>query len=51
MLKNGDVIAYTQASVNLEDMIGKFMFSGGGVSGNGEKKEEDTPSSLSTGIE
>jgi phospholipid/cholesterol/gamma-HCH transport system substrate-binding protein len=51
MLKNGDAITYTQASVNLEDMIGKFMFSGGGVSGNGEKKEEDTPSSFSTGIE
>ena len=52
MLKDGGVIAYTQASVNLEEMIGKFMFSGGGVSASGDKKsDKDAESSLSTGIE
>lgn len=30
-LGKGDVIQYTQSSVNLEEMIGKFMFSGGGA--------------------
>ncbi|MBN8531569.1 MAG: outer membrane lipid asymmetry maintenance protein MlaD [Alphaproteobacteria bacterium] len=37
-LKNGEVISYTQSSVNLEQLIGKFMFSGGGV--DGEKKKD-----------
>lgn len=31
MLVDGDKIAFTQSAVNLEEMIGKFMFSGGGV--------------------
>ncbi len=31
MLEAGSVINYTQSAVNLEEMIGKFMFSGGGV--------------------
>lgn len=31
MLKAGDTITYTQSSVNLEEMIGKFVFSGGGA--------------------
>jgi phospholipid/cholesterol/gamma-HCH transport system substrate-binding protein len=30
-LAKGDMIQYTQSSVNLEEMIGKFMFSGGGA--------------------
>ena len=30
-LANGDKIKYTEASVNLEEMIGKFVFSGGGA--------------------
>ncbi|MFZ4125866.1 MAG: outer membrane lipid asymmetry maintenance protein MlaD [Rickettsiales bacterium] len=47
MLKDGEAISYTQASVNLEEMIGKFVFSGGGVSD--QKSEDDN--SLSTGIE
>lgn len=47
LLKDGDVITYTQASVNLEEMIGKFVFSGGGVEG-GDKKDDD---GLSLGIE
>ena len=36
MLKAGGVISYTQSAVNLEEMIGKFVFSGGGV----DKKAE-----------
>lgn len=36
MLKAGDVISYTQSAVNLEEMIGKFVFSGGGVDKNAE---------------
>jgi len=31
MLADGGRIQFTQSSVNLEEMIGKFMFSGGGV--------------------
>lgn len=30
MLKANEEIAYTQSSINLEALIGKFMFSGGG---------------------
>ncbi|MCC7260005.1 MAG: outer membrane lipid asymmetry maintenance protein MlaD [Alphaproteobacteria bacterium] len=35
MLKDDDQIQFTQSSVNLEAMIGKFMFSGGGVDKDG----------------
>ena len=31
MLKDGDVIRYTQSSVSFEELIGKFVFSSGGV--------------------
>ncbi len=31
MLEGGGKISFTQSSVNLEELIGKFMFSGGGV--------------------
>lgn len=31
MLDDGDAITFTQSSVNLEELIGKFVFSGGGV--------------------
>lgn len=48
VLKDGDTIAYTQASVNLEEMIGKFVFSGGGV---GSEEKTTVNDSLSTGIE
>ncbi len=52
MLEAGGVISYTQSSVSLEELIGKFVFSGGGV----EEEEEapsfeggaSVPSSLST---
>lgn len=30
-LKDGEKISFTQPSVNLEEMIGKFVFSGGGA--------------------
>ncbi len=39
MLADGGKISFTQSSVNLEEMIGKFMFSGGGVDKD-EKKAE-----------
>jgi phospholipid/cholesterol/gamma-HCH transport system substrate-binding protein len=34
MLVGGDKISFTQSAVNLEELIGKFMFSGGGVDKN-----------------
>lgn len=37
MLKNGMKIDYTQSSVSLEEMIGKFVFSAGGVEGEDGK--------------
>lgn len=39
-LKEGDKIAFTQPSVSLEEMIGKFMFSGGGADSKGKDKPE-----------
>lgn len=43
MLANGDKIEFTQSAVNLEEMIGKFMFSGGGV----DKNKSSTPAPAS----
>ena len=40
MLTNGGKIDFTQSAVNLEELIGKFMFSGGGVDKN--KKDGNT---------
>lgn len=37
MLEDGGKITFTQSSVNLEELIGKFMFSGGGVDKNDKK--------------
>lgn len=37
MLAAGGVITNTQSSVNLETLIGKFMFSGGGVEGKSQE--------------
>lgn len=31
MLADGSKLSFTQSSVNIEELIGKFMFSGGGV--------------------
>lgn len=38
MLEPGGVIQYTQASVNIENLIGQFMFSQGGAD-----KKPDAP--------
>ena len=38
-LTPGSAISYTQPSVSLEEMIGKFMFSGGGVGKDGAKND------------
>jgi phospholipid/cholesterol/gamma-HCH transport system substrate-binding protein len=40
MLADGGKIQFTQSSVNLEELIGKFMFSGGGV--DKEKSDKNT---------
>ena len=37
MLAEGGKIEFTQSAINLEEMIGKFMFSGGGVDGKEQK--------------
>jgi len=37
-LKNNGTIEFTQSSISLEEMIGKFMFSGGGVDGKDAAK-------------
>jgi phospholipid/cholesterol/gamma-HCH transport system substrate-binding protein len=37
-LKNGSVIANTQSALQLEDLIGKFLTSGGGKSASGSSK-------------
>lgn len=43
-LKEDDVIRFTQSSVSLEEMIGKFVFSGGGVSSGGDAGSSDASS-------
>lgn len=46
LLEQGGEIRFTQSAVNLEEMIGKFMFSGGGVDKEaGAKKEENIDNS------
>lgn len=37
MLKDGGKIKFTQSSVSIEELIGKFMFSGGGVDKDAKK--------------
>lgn len=44
MLAAGGKIEFTQSSVNLEELIGKFMFSGGGV----DKKKSDAAPAADT---
>ncbi len=43
MLKEGGKLQFTQSSVSLEELIGKFMFSGGGVEGKGGDKSSESP--------
>lgn len=53
-LKDGDSITYTQSSVSLEEMIGKFVFSSGGVDSgddNAKKGKESAGSVPSLGLE
>jgi phospholipid/cholesterol/gamma-HCH transport system substrate-binding protein len=53
ILKEGGAITFTQASVSLEEMIGKFMFSGGGVDDGKDDKtsSEDDELMPSLGLE
>lgn len=46
-LAEGDQIAFTQSSVSLEEMIGKFVFSGGGADKSGKPPAHpgETPAS------
>jgi phospholipid/cholesterol/gamma-HCH transport system substrate-binding protein len=39
IIKEGERIEYTQSSVNLEEMIGKFIFSGAENAGEADKKK------------
>ncbi len=39
-LADGDKIGYTQPAISLEEMIGKFVFSGGGVDKGGASSDE-----------
>jgi phospholipid/cholesterol/gamma-HCH transport system substrate-binding protein len=41
-LKPGDRLKYTQSSINLESLIGKFMYSGGGSKGSSEKPDDQS---------
>jgi phospholipid/cholesterol/gamma-HCH transport system substrate-binding protein len=41
MLAAGDKIQFTQSAINLEEMIGKFMFSGGGVDKGGKPQADN----------
>jgi phospholipid/cholesterol/gamma-HCH transport system substrate-binding protein len=56
-LKNGDRIGLTQSSVSIEEMIGKFVFSGGGADSGGDAEEatpaaeDDKENPLSSGLE
>jgi phospholipid/cholesterol/gamma-HCH transport system substrate-binding protein len=45
-LKDGGHITYTQSSVSIEEMIGKFVFSGGGTDKGGEAKDDAVSSGL-----
>ncbi len=42
-LGDGDVITYTQPSVNIEEMIGKFVFSGGGAESDNSASHAAAP--------
>jgi len=43
MIKDGGTIEYTQSAVNLEEMLGKFMFSGGGADKKDAAAEPSVP--------
>lgn len=53
-MQQGDRIDITQSSVSIEEMIGKFAFSGGGVDQGGDAAapaNKDDANPLSTGLE
>ncbi len=41
MLKEGNKITITQSAVSLEELIGKFVFSGGGVDGDDKESDDE----------
>jgi phospholipid/cholesterol/gamma-HCH transport system substrate-binding protein len=43
VLKPGEEIAFTQPAVDLLQLAGKYMFSGGGAAGSGNAGEETAP--------
>ncbi len=47
MLPSGGEITYTQSSVSLEELIGKFMFSGSDKAGDSKGTSESAPASAS----
>lgn len=49
-LKDGDQIHFTESSVSIEELIGKFVFSGGGADSDADAESSDD-SDLSTGLE
>ncbi len=44
MLEEGDAIRFTQSSISFEEMIGKFVFSGGGVQDGAASDAPDSQS-------
>lgn len=50
MLKEGDSIGFTQDSVNLEELIGKMVFSGGGVEKEDSHEAPEAPKPASGGL-
>jgi phospholipid/cholesterol/gamma-HCH transport system substrate-binding protein len=50
MLKDGERIAFTQPSVSLEEMIGKFVFSGGGADKPEKPGEKGKPAPEDAGV-
>lgn len=51
MLADGGRIQFTQSSVSLEELIGKFMFSGGGVDKDKAKEGEQKKTSAAPSLE
>lgn len=52
-LADGEAIHFTESSVSIEELIGKFVFSGGGADGEDVSDEtaDDAGDALSTGLE
>jgi phospholipid/cholesterol/gamma-HCH transport system substrate-binding protein len=52
MVKDGGTLQFTQSSVNIEQLIGKYVFSGGGVdSGSKSGKDSKAASDTKTGTD